>query len=296
LSTPVPLGERLSRRAWALTKATRRGIQAPLGSTETRALIVLGCQRSGTTMMVETLEKDWRIKTFHEYSALNLTAESRRPWSIRSASRFDIRLGPLDRVAATLSRSRFPLVVLKPLVESQHAGALVEGLDRSVGLWMFRNYRDVARSNVKLFGTDIHRVNLEPIVRRDPSNWRSERVPADVYDLVSRHYSPDMNPYDGGALFWFARNRLYFELGLDSLDRVALLRYEDLAAEPERWMRVVYGFAGVEFPGPELVADVHPRSVGLGSDLQLTPEIQAACERLWEQLSLATARTSSSPS
>ena len=244
-------------------------------------------------MMVETLDKDWRVRTFHEFSAVNMPAECRRPWSIRSASRWSIRLGPLDGVAAMLSRSRFPLVVLKPLVESQKARELHAGLDRSRLLWMVRHYRDVARSNVKLFGADIHRVNLEPIVRRDRSNWRSERVPDDVHDLVLRHYAPDMNPYDGGALFWYARNRLYLELGLDSLDRVTLLRYEDLAAEPERWMRAVYKFAGVEFPGPEVVADVHPRSVGLGVELELTPEIEAACADLWEQLCLLTARAHS---
>jgi Sulfotransferase family len=289
------MDERIRRRAWGLAKEIRcrlpRADRPPSG-----AVFILGCQRSGTTMLVETLDKDWGVKTFNEFSGVNLPAGGRRPWSLRSESRYSIRMKPLADVAATLERSPYPLVVLKPLVESQKARAILRTIDRAVCVWVFRHYRDVARSNVTLFTPEVTRINLEPMVRREPRNWRGELVPEDVHELVARHYSPDMNPFDGGALFWYARNRIFFELELETEERVILLRYEDLVSEPERSVRRVYAHAGVRFPGPRIVADIHPRSVGLGRELELSAEIEQACERLWSQLNLAyESRLSASP-
>jgi hypothetical protein len=109
-------------------------------------------------------------------------------------------------------------------------------------------------------------------------------VPEDVREMVARHYSPDMNPFDGGALFWYARNRLFFELNLADEERVLALKYEDLVSEPERSLRRVYEIAGVPFPGRRIIEDIHPRSVGLGRELELSPEIELACERVWVEL------------
>jgi hypothetical protein len=282
------MDERLRRRAWELSKAVR--IRASLSARRsTTALFILGCQRSGTTMLGDTLAKDRRVKAVREFSAVTLPAPGRRPWSISSTSRFGIRMKPLDEVAATIERLRYPLTVLKPLVESQRAPEILGAIDGSVAVWVFRDYRDVARSNVELFTPEVTRVNLEPMIRPEPGNWRSELVPADVRELIARHYSPDMSPFDGGALFWYARNRLFGHLDLAADARVMALRYEDLVAAPERSMRAVYAHAGVPFPGARIVEDIHPRSVGLGRELDLSPEIQEACERVWAELSAAAA-------
>jgi hypothetical protein len=194
-----------------------------------------------------------------------------------------------EEVERKLAGSPYALIVLKPLVESQHAPAILDAVASSRGLWMFRHFRDVARSNIKLFTPDVNRVNLEPMLQSQPGNWRGEVVPDDVRELVARHYRNDMNPYDGGALFWYARNRLFFDLGLADDERVMPLKYEALAAEPQRWMRAIYEFTGVPFPGDRIVRDIHPQSVGLGKELELSSEIAAACEDLWGRLNEAVA-------
>jgi hypothetical protein len=280
------MDERLRRKAWELAKAVRA--RASMGGRgQTTALFILGCQRSGTTMLGDTLAKDRRVKAFREFSAVNLPAPNRRPWSVRSTSRFGLRMKPLDEVAETIDRLPYPLAVMKPLVESQRAPEILEAIDGSVAVWVFRDYRDVARSNVELFTPEVTRVNLEPMIKPEPGNWRSELVPDDVRELIARHYSPEMSPFDGGALFWYARNRLFGELDLAADARVMALRYEDLVSEPERAMRAVYSHAGVPFPGTQIVEDIHPRSVGLGRELDLVPEIQEACERVLADLSAA---------
>jgi hypothetical protein len=283
------MDERVRRKAWWAAKAIRRRIAMP-GADSTRALFVLGCQRSGTTMVGDVLDKDWRVKAFREFSAMNLPAKGARPWSIRSPSRYSIRLKPLDQVQAAIERASYPLVVLKPLVESQRAPAILREVDRSVCLWVFRNYRDVARSNVALFTPEVTQVNLEPMIRGTAGDWRGEVVPDDVRDLIARHYSPEMSAFDGGALFWYARNRLFFDLGLDAEPRVMPLKYEDLVSDPERSMRRVYEHAGVPFPGLRIVEGVHPRSIGLGRELAFSTEIEEACGRLWEELTRAYER------
>lgn len=241
-------------------------------------------------MVIDALGRDWRAKTYSEFSAVNVPADGRRPWSFRSMSRYGIRMKPLDQVANILGRSRYPLVVLKPLVESQHAPAILDAIDDAMGLWVFRHYRDVARSNVKLFTPQVGEINLEPIVRREPGNWRSELVPDDVRDLISRHYSPEMSPYDGAALFWYARNRLLFDLGLDQDERLMTLLYDDLAADPETTMGRVYTHLGISFPGSRITEKIHPRSIGRGQDLQLSTEVGEACDALWARLVAAYER------
>jgi hypothetical protein len=283
------MDERVRRRVWGLMKAARRRVTRSGGSSP-RALFILGCQRSGTTMVVETLDRDWRVKTFPEFSAVNLPADGRRPWSVRSMSRYGLRMRPLDQVAARIEGTHSPLVVLKPLVESQRAPAILRAIDGAVCLWVFRDYRDVARSNVKLFTPEVTRINLEPMLVHQPGNWRGEVVPEDVRELIARHYAPDMSPFDGAALFWYARNRLFFDLDLPAEKRVMALRYEDLVAEPAAAMTRVYAHAEVPFPGPALVADIHPRSVGLGRELELATEVEEACDRLLADLNAAYER------
>ena len=277
------MDERIRRRGRGLAKEVRNRLPRG-GSVPSRALFVLGCQRSGTTILVDTLDKDWRVKTFGEFSGVNRSAPGRRPWSVRSQSRYSIRMKPLDEVAATLERCPHPLVVLKPLVESQNAPAILDSVDRAVCVWVFRHYRDVARSNVKLFSPEVSRYNLEPIVREQSDSWRAELVPEDVRELVARHYSADMSPFDGAALFWFARNRLFFDLELARDERVMPLKYEDLVADPELSLTRLYRHAGIAFPGPRIAEGIHPSSIGLGRDLELSPEIERACEKLWIEL------------
>jgi hypothetical protein len=280
------MDERIRRRGWGIAKEVRNRL--PRGRHEpTKALFVVGCQRSGTTILVDTLDKDWRVKTYGEFSGVNRPAAGRRPWSIRSQSRYSIRLKPLDEVAAKLERCPHPLVVLKPLVESQRTPSILRGIDRAVAVWVFRHYRDVARSNVKLFTPEVRRYNLEPIVREQPDSWRAELVPEDVRELVVRHYSPDMNPFDGAALFWLARNRLFFELDLAREERVMPLKYEDLVADPELSLGRLYRHAGIAFPGPWIAEGIHHSSIGLGREVELSPEIEQACEELWSRLNEA---------
>jgi hypothetical protein len=256
----------------------RRAPQSP------RTLFILGCQRSGTTMLLDALGHDPDVKVFGEFSPLNaFNPGLARLWP-QHTKRFGIRLRPLVEVARIIDAVRYPLVVAKPLVESHRAGSLLDVVPGSSAVWLVRSYRDVASSNVHSFGREIVTGNLAAVVKRDRGNWRSEWVPADARDLVEQHYRPDMNPFDAGALFWYLRTRLFFDLALDQDARVLLLKYEALVAEPDQWLAVVYDHAGHRWPGPAISQDIHAGSVGRAAQIDLSPEVAAACEQLWVRI------------
>lgn len=244
-------------------------------------LLVLGCQRSGTTLMTRIFTGDPDAKVYPEQSSISAADRAHR-----------LRLGDLDDLSRRIAASRFPLVVLKPLVESQNTPDLLAAIEGARGLWMFRHYGDVARSNLARFGMGNGIRNLRSIVGL-AGDWRSEGVSEDVERVVGRHFSESMNPWDAAALFWWARNALFFERGLDRRGDIRSCRYEELVSEPARVVRGIYDFLGLPFPGAAVVAAVSSRSVGLGQEIELSPPVRELCEAMHDRLLRAHAGGSS---
>lgn len=236
-------------------------------------LFIFGCGRSGTTLLVNLFERDLRTRVYREFSELSSLDTEK-----------NLRLDPLPMVEATIRKNAAPFVILKPLVESQNAPELLEYFPTSKAIWVYRHYLDVAASNLNKFGVNNGVIDLAPIAEYQSDNWRSERASPAVSAVVKRHYTPDMDPYEAAALFWFARNRLYFELGLDQDPRVMIVKYEDLIGEPSVQMQRIYDFAGQAFPGDHLTRTVHRSSLGKGSQLQLSEEVNTLCRTLLAQL------------
>ncbi len=252
----------------------RKEIKQMLGpkSEEQQILFVLGCQRSGTTLMLQIFENDPQAKVFGEYSSLSRKGAQR------------LRLHPLPEVQQTLQRVRVPLVVLKPLVEAQRAPELLAFFANSKALWMYRNFRDVASSNLALFGMDNGINDLRPIVEQDSSDWRAEHVPEEVRRLIFKHFAPDMNPYDAAVLFWCARNSLFFDLQLDRHPAVLLCQYEALVSAPGELVASIYREIGRSYPGPHIHPGIYSRSVNRGRDITLSPDVADLAEHIQAKL------------
>src|SRR5690606_13213118 len=191
-----------------------------------RYLFIFGCQRSGTTLLTHILEREPNAKVNGEHSRLSSrdTAEA-------------LRLNPIPEVAAELEGSKYALTAAKPLVESQNAGRLLKAIPGLKAIWLFRRFADVASSDLKLFGLRNGIDNLRPIARNDTGDWRAENVRAATREVIAAHFREDMNPFDAAALFWYARNVLYFEQGLDEEPSVLLVSYEELVARPVEQMQ-----------------------------------------------------------
>ncbi len=236
-----------------------------------QTLFILGCQRSGTTLLLQIFEQDWQARTYREQSILS------RPEAA-------LRLREPAQVRAILRRSRAPLQVLKPLVESQHALRWLEALPGSRAVWMFRHYRSVARSNLQKFGQRNGIDDLRPIARGEAGNWRAEALPEAVRAFVREYFSEQMNPWDAAVLFWYARNALFFAQNLAEHPRVRLCRYADLVRQPQRVVPELYAWMGLPAPGPRLWRQVRPDARIQPPEFPLSPDIEVRAQALWEQL------------
>jgi hypothetical protein len=244
-----------------------------------RLVFIFACQRAGTTMLTHCFRRDRRSKVYGE-DGLAGTA---------------LRLKPYEEIEQIVARERATLLIAKPVVESQHATKLLDHFSNARAIWMYRDYRDVADSSLRRFGTESTIRNLRPVVdlwngkpRRgspgDGYSWASEGVSRDTQAIVARYFAEDMPTHDAKALFWYVRNVLFFEQELDLHPRVMLCRYEDLVTHPSVVMRTVYSFLQVQYPGDHIVETVHSASIGVGSSLDIEPRIRHLCDELLQRL------------
>lgn len=239
-------------------------------------LMIMGCQRSGTSLTYWIFERDFGARIFRESSVLSSSDKEE-----------GLRLNPLPDVLREVNRREVPVVVMKPLVESQRATELLEQIPGAHVLWLYRHYQDVASSNLKAFGMDNGVKDLRPFVDREPDNWRSQNASPETLAVIDQFFAEDMNPYDAAALFWYARNQLFFDQALAENPHVILCRYEDLVLHPAATMQGIYANLGLAYPGDHIVQDVHPQSVGKGRQSRLSPAVEALCRELLDRLDKA---------
>lgn len=263
----------LSFAAFRAYKSAAQTLGVERFEGEKTVALILGIQRAGTSMMYWVFERDMGVKVYRESSELS---------SLDTVEQ--VRLNPLPAVKAEIDRHRLPMVVFKPLVESQRAHELMAAFPNARVLWAYRHYQDVAASNLKAFGMDNGKRDLQPFLANDPLNWRSQNSSEETRETIRRHYSDTMNPYDAASLFWWARMQLYFEQQLDRNPDVLLSRYEDLVTNPAQTMRRTYAFLGRPYPGDHIVKDVNAQSVGKGRVTRLSPEVDALCAGMLARL------------
>jgi hypothetical protein len=250
-----------------------------------RIVFIFGCQRSGTTLMQHIFDRDLDAKVYGEFSpaVYGRYAETASPGSARH-----FRLKPLDEVKAVFERDRARLIVVKPIVETQNAPRVLGFFPGAKALFLYRHYAAVAASNLKNFGRANGISDLRPIVLGEAANWRAEGVAPEVRALVTQRFRDDMNPYDAAALFWYVRNRFFFDLALDRHAAVKPFKYEQLVQDPSGMVERVYRFVGkARPPASDTLVRGEPR--GKAGDVRLTPDVEALCAELLARLDRAFA-------
>jgi Sulfotransferase domain len=240
------------------------------------AVLLVGLQRSGTNMVVRGLERAPEFEVYNE----NHSA---------AFDRFQLR--PLDHVRGLVEASRHPYVLFKPLCDSHRTPELLAALrTRSAprALWVYRSAEGRARSAVAKFGDQNLRVLRDLAQGRGRDRWQAQRLSPDSLALIEGLGWSGVDPVSAAALFWYVRNRLYFELGLDRRPDVLLVSYDAMVADPAAEMRRICRF--LDFPyHPRLVAGITPRPPAVASAAGLHPEIAARCAELAAALAAARA-------
>lgn len=274
----VGIINKIKGKSWSdwemLFKNKYKDVKYAFSSRSDKAVLcIIGCQRSGSTMMYEIFRKDPRAKVYSEFCSLNSDDKA-----------FGIRLNAVEKVKPILTKLGHPLVVLKPLVESQDVNKLLALHKNAKCVWLFRDFRDVAASNIKKWGPQNGINNLRPIIKGETSNWRSEKLPEEVVAMVNTHFSEEMPSHDAAALFWWVRNSLYFSQKLQENDRIFTCNYKNLVSEPHKKMAQIYQFINVDYPSSSITSHVHTNSVKKGNQIEISKPIESLCQTLYDEL------------
>ena len=228
----------------------------------------VGCQRSGTTMLGEVLDRSMDTWVFHEHDR-------------RAFRDYRLRTGDVDRLSRWSGR---PVTVFKPIVDTQWTDRFLDRHAGSRALWIHRGHADVARSAIVKWG-DHQRWIVDGVRRRAFAElgWRGERLSDHVIETIDRVHRPDLTVEEGAALFWWMRNAILTDRGLDDDDRVLLVRYEDLVTDPVPSFARVFDFLGLGFD-PAFVTEATPRSVRETPLTDLSDDIRALCDSMEARL------------
>ena len=249
----------------------RSVVRAP--RDQRKVVLIFGCQRSGTTMLQQSvLDRSWRVLIIEEHDS-RVVGKHHEPG--------ETAWQDYATVLQRLRRAPFELVVAKPLVESDRATELMDAAEPVKAIWMLRHYDGVARSNVKRFGMDNPYRDLQPFCDGDLLDWRCRGAAEATRETVIELMSEGLSPLDAAALFWWARNQLYFEQHLGDDERIRIIRYEKACNRPEELVEALSDYVGIALPLHSIASKVRPQSDG-PDVTDLHPDVDSLCRRTWE--------------
>jgi hypothetical protein len=258
------------RRTLALVKRLVRSI-VRARPDKRQVVLIFGCQRPGTTMLQQTfLGRSWRAFVLEEHDR-RLVGPGPRETTWQEYS----------TVLERIRRLPFEVVAAKPLVESASATARMDAAGAVKAVWMLRHYPEVAQSNVSRFGMDNPYRDLEPIRSRDARDWRYRGASEETWETVTALLNRRLTPFDAAALFWWTRNRLYFDQRLWEDDRIRILRYERACNQPDEVIRSLSDHIGLALPLGSITPRVRAQPFPPETK-EPDPDVERLCKKLWD--------------
>lgn len=249
-----------SRRAWRRSSGAR---------SPSRAVFVVGAQRSGTNLVLRTLAA---------HPALGIRNENDRR-NFREYQLLDDR-----RVVETVERSAQHAVVFKPLCDSHRVDSLLAlPFSRPPrAIWVHRNVDDRVRSAVRKFGSHNRDILAAIAEGRAASGiWQAGGISAAQLATLRALDVASLTPESGAALFWYLRNARYFDLALDQRDDVLLLGYDAFVTRPETEIPKLCSFLSIDPAGLLPIAQlaIDPNRSARPA-LQIDDRVRALCDDL----------------
>ncbi|MGH7776435.1 MAG: sulfotransferase [Candidatus Dormibacterales bacterium] len=251
--------DHLVRRRWR-----RLNPLPPGGATP---VFMAGLQRSGTNMLARALltRPEFEVRNENDRGAFE---------------RF--RLRDDEAIRALVGHSRQRYVLFKALIDSHRLDHLLDGLGTAaapLGLWVVRSVDGRTRSALSKFGDNNLRALRAIAEGRGESLWQASRLSQGSLDLIRSQDYGRLDAASAAALFWYVRNSLFFELGLDARADVLLVSYDRLLASPGAQVARVCEFLGLTAT-PEMWAAVEPARGAGRSPLDIDPQIRRLCKGL----------------
>jgi hypothetical protein len=217
------------------------------------------------------------MTVFHLHPAVAVFDEA-----AESAVFDDYRIRDEVALRTSLRSQAFPVAVYKVISDSHLISDLLAAFPDARVLWMYRSPQENAASQLKKFAEPVRAIRL--VHAGEPGGgWLAEGASDESLDILRRIDASGLSDQDWACLNWWLRNRSYLEQGLDHDDRVRLLRYETLAADPVEVLGRVTDW--LDLPRDEgAVRFVHTRSVRKSELPPLQRDVARLCESLLEVL------------
>lgn len=259
-------------RVCRFTKHLRQAFFAKRHVITPVPLFIVGCQRSGTNMLLDVLDKSLEVCVYNESD---------------SEAFNNCRIKPFAERQKLIKKTNCQLAVFKALTDTQNVDCFLAEHPESKSIWAYRRYQDVANSAVKKWQSGQLSLIRLAATKPDWSYWLVERMTAQQRTLVQELYHPDMTWYSAGALKWYLRNTIFFDYHLDELpDRVMLARYESTVSSPSQEFGHIFRFSGITF-NPAYVSNIDSSSIGKEAFPPIDPKIHDMCEELQNRLDQA---------
>ena len=259
---PLLRGQRALRKVWWFwARRDRQTAAAPV--------LLVGVQRSGTNMLAHGLQE---LPEFQVYNEGNPKAFE------------DYRLRPLAVIDALIEQSQANFVLMKPLCDSHRTPVLLDHFGpKARAIWAYRNVDDRVRSATAKFGDSNLRALRNFAAGGGLDHWQVQGLSPENADFIRSFDFTAMSAESAAALFWYVRNALYFDLGLDRRHDTILISYDELLAEPEKIARALCAFLDLDYRKEiiaQIDADRRPRKPPLPIDERIRERCVAMQQRL----------------
>ncbi|WP_230969278.1 sulfotransferase family protein [Nitrogeniibacter aestuarii] len=267
--------QRLTHRIEDAAWLARKDLAWRLRPSASRpSVLVAGVQRSGTNMLMDVLERSADADVFHETDPRAFD---------------DYLMRDHETIRALKAASRAPVFVIKTLCELDRLHELKALLAPARIVWIYRHYSDMVNSGRKSFASLPASVQ-SMVNRQNHGDWRVRGLTDAIHAQLQACHDPMDGPNSAIALFWYARNQLFFELGLADQEDVLLVNYETLVSEPAEQFRRIFDFAGVRFT-PWAHKRVFASSIGKArAPSDISACARQLCDDLFSRLEAARAR------
>jgi hypothetical protein len=232
---------------------------------------LVGLQRSGTNMLARGLDIAPEFEVHNE----------------NDRAVFDhFLLRDDDVVRRVVMASRHEYVLFKPVCDSHRADHLLDSLGTpspGKAIWAYRDVDGRVRSAVSKFGRNNLLTLRDIAAGKGAGMWQAQRLSRATLDEIASYDYTTMTPETAAALFWWIRNGLYFETGLDRRDDVLLASYQNMLATPVTAMQAICQFLGLAYR-PALIEHISPRGPGSPRQLDIDLRVRALCDHLQDRL------------
>ena len=237
----------------------------------TKIIFLFGCQRSGTTILQKIISLNPNVK-FH--------GEGDSPYFYDSDTEKHHRLIPTNEVNQLIQKEHLKLITLKPLYESHFANKLIANYPNSKGIWVFRDYNEVIDSHIRYYKQNAIDY-IKPLYSSETNSWLNESLTEEVIKLISILPLEELSDADAYGLFWIARNSIFLEAKDNK--NILLINHRHLVESPENQITIICDFIGL--PAYNFYSKaIHKKNSTKRLTIQLKPEIQQACEKIYQQL------------